>query len=492
MMTFITCWKNILSSELAKDLVQDWETKMEAVNAYFKPFDDQNFDENLILEDSNNDEEREEWMFIAELNVEQISEFENSIIPPDGYWHEALQYFSKDAVEAMPTWINREKNQNNTQWHISVRTIDTKSFTKEQKLTYEIVKDHSNSSDDEPLFLLLKGLAGCGKSYVIDALRNLLLNKCKVLAYTGKASCNVHGITLHSLLKLPIGAKRLCDLKGIPLQQLQTSLEGVRYLIIDEYSLVGQSLFGWIDSRCRQATGKENKPFGGISIIIVGDIAQLPPVGDKPLFHSMPKTDKQVQGLLMYHEFKTVVSLTVNQRVKGNDAEQTNFRELLARARNGDSTESDWEMLLSRTPNKVHNIDDFEKSSVRLCYHKRKVAEFNLAKLKSLNKPIAVIKARHSRGAHAISSDHMGGLEPVVYLAKGAKVMLTMNLWTDVGLCNGALGNVINFIYAEGQQPPCLPICVLVQFDDEYKGPSASSTIPNLVPVCLLLKFQTV
>ena len=89
-----------------------------------------------------------------------------------------------------------------------------------------------NSSHDEPLLLLLKGLAGCGKSYVIDALRNLLLNKCRVLAYTGKAACNVNGITLHSLLKLPIGSKRLGDLKGIALQQLQTSLEGVRYLIL--------------------------------------------------------------------------------------------------------------------------------------------------------------------------------------------------------------------------------------------------------------------
>lgn len=78
----------------------------------------------------------------------------------------------------------------------------------------------------------------------------------------------------------------------------------------------------------------------------------------------------------------------------------------------------------------------------------------------------------------------MGGLEAVVYLTKGDKVILTMNLWTDVGLCNGSLGTVIDFIYSEGQQPPSLPISVLVQFDKEYKGPSISSRIPNLVPIC--------
>lgn len=121
------------------------------------------------------------------------------------------------------------------------------------------------------------------------------------------------------------------------MQQLQTNLENVQYLIIDEYSFVGQSLLGWIDSRCKQATGRTDLTFGGISVILVGDIAQLPPVGDKPLFHSMPKTEKQIQGLLLYREFKKVVKLTVNQRVQGNDIEQSNFRELLTRARYGES-----------------------------------------------------------------------------------------------------------------------------------------------------------
>lgn len=42
-------------------------------------------------------------MFMAELNVAKITEFNHSIIPPDAYWHKALQFFSKDVVDAMPT-----------------------------------------------------------------------------------------------------------------------------------------------------------------------------------------------------------------------------------------------------------------------------------------------------------------------------------------------------------------------------------------------------
>ena len=67
----------------------------------------------------------------------------------------------------------------------------------------------------------------------------------------------------------------------------------------------------------------------------MGDIAQLPPIGDKPLYHSMPKTDKQIQGHLIYQQFKKVVALTVNHRVDGNSTGQHLFRDLLLRARNG-------------------------------------------------------------------------------------------------------------------------------------------------------------
>ena len=60
----------------------------------------------------------------------------------------------------------------------------------------------------------------------------------------------------------------------------------------------------------------------------------------------------------------------------------------------------------------------------------------------------------------------MSGLEPAVFLAKGAKVMLTMNLWISVGLCDGATGTVIDIIYEINHQPPELPIAVGVKFDD--------------------------
>ena len=57
------------------------------------------------------------------------------------------------------------------------------------------------------------------------------------------------------------------------------------------------------------------------------------------------------------------------------------------------------------------------------------------------------------------------GLEPAVFLAKGARVMLTMNLRSGVGLCNGATGTVIDFIFERNHQPPELPVAVIVQIE---------------------------
>ena len=124
----------------------------------------------------------------------------------------------------------------------------------------------------------------------------------------------------------------------------------MKYLLIDEYSFVGQGLFGWIDSRCRQATAKTNILYGGNSVLLFGDLAQLSPIGDKLLCHLKSKTEKQTQGFLMYNQFNKVVNLTVNQRVRGNNKEQLNFRPLLNRACN----ELDRGPL--KTPQNVSNV----------------------------------------------------------------------------------------------------------------------------------------
>ncbi|KAK3746522.1 hypothetical protein QZH41_016735 [Actinostola sp. cb2023] len=298
-----------------------------------------------------------------------------------------------------------------------------------QKLAYNIVNNHSDdtSVEKDPVCLIIIGVAGTGKSYLINALRNLLQNRCAVSATTGKASYNIKGVTIHSLLKLPVGPRGNKDLTGQSLCRLQASLN-------DEYSMLGQTTFGWIDKRCKQATGCYDKVLGGKSLILIGDPGQLPSVADKALYHAKPSNAVGEQGYQTYRMFDKVVKLTVNQRVQDMSTEQEEFRNLLLRLRKGDSAHEDWQLLLTRQPSNIVDLSQFDDAT-RLFYSNDEVGTYNHEQLTKLQQPVANINARHSSAmAKKMTSEDMSGLQPTIFLAKGAKVMLTMNLWATVGL----------------------------------------------------------
>ena len=89
---------------------------------------------------------------------------------------------------------------------------------------------------------------------------------------------------MHRILQLPVGPRKQGDLTGEALARLQKNLEGVKYIIIAEFSVIGQKMFWWINRRCKEATGKFTEPFGGLSIVLIGDIGQLSPVTEKVCF----------------------------------------------------------------------------------------------------------------------------------------------------------------------------------------------------------------
>ena len=72
------------------------------------------------------------------------------------------------------------------------------------------------------------------------------------------------------------------------------------------------------------------------------------------------------------------------------------------------------------------------------------------------------------------SADTAEGLERDLYLAKGAKVMLTKNLYQQVGLVNGIRGEVVELVFADDAPPPKLPLDVVVKFRG-YSGGESSS-----------------
>ena len=215
-------------------------------------------------------------------------------------------------------------------------------------------------------------------------------------AFFGIAAFNIKRPTLHSLLHLPIQGKRNGPLKSSALAKLQKDLNGITYLIIDEFSVIGQKMFAWISRRCKQVTGYFTLPFGSFSIILVGDIGQLPSIADQVIYHTRAESDLALEGYCMYRKFETVVKFEINEGAKGADLAQQQFRDLQVRARDGNSNLEDWNLLLSRAPQSVDNISDFEESAVRLPFGNEKVAKDNFIKLRQLRETILEKKANHN------------------------------------------------------------------------------------------------
>ena len=161
---------------------------------------------------------------------------------------------------------------------------------------------------------------------------------------------------------------------------------------------------------------------------------------------------------------------------------QENFRGMLLRLRNGESTEDDWQQFLTRDL-AFFSAQDLDNFNIKLAFGNEAVAEHNFSKLSQGQYPLMTIKARHNLTAAArLAPEDFCGLEPVLHLAKGAPVLLTKNLWVQRGLCNGSIGTVEHVIFAENDHPPSLPLAVLVKFDT-YTGPSFSPKFMNCVPI---------
>lgn len=128
--------------------------------------------------------------------------------------------------------------------------------------------------DADSPFIFLTGHAGTGKSTCIEYIKSACQKQFAVLAPTGIAAINVAGQTIHSFFKIPAVPPDPSSLRPFRNRQLLDKLE---LLIIDEISMVRADLLDLVDYALR-INRHINKPFGGVQILAVGDLFQLPPV----------------------------------------------------------------------------------------------------------------------------------------------------------------------------------------------------------------------
>ena len=131
------------------------------------------------------------------------------------------------------------------------------------------------------------------------------------------------------------------------LNNLRVKFKDVKLIIIDEISMVGCSMWIYINRRLQHIVGNQ-QPFGGIHIIAVGDLFQLKPVMDSWKFKN-PSKDYIPLAINLWQEHMTMFELDEIMRQKGRE-----FAELLNRLREGNQANDDINLLKTRKRCTLH------------------------------------------------------------------------------------------------------------------------------------------
>ncbi|PPQ74557.1 hypothetical protein CVT26_007815 [Gymnopilus dilepis] len=353
------------------------------------------------------------------------------------------------------------------------------------------VANHLAEENPQQLLMFVSGVGGTGKSHVIKAIVRLFenANKRKSLllgAPTGSAALLIGGSTLHSLILETTGASRTKNMS------LLTAIwKGVKYLIIDEVSMLGAKFLSKLCNAMRQAKGDEpaqcRSIFGGVNVIFMGDLCQLKPPKQNALYATsivdmltfgQPRDDGVVSalnGVALWRQVNKIVELKKNCR-HASDPKYSNF---LSRLRVG--------KCFSIT-NNAEGLDDYAYLQNRLL---TRIQEENPAELASfsdapvivglkslrdaLNARMIIFRARSSqKPVHLYYSkdfykgnkishttkdrvwdipssdtdDSFGRLP----LFEGMKVMITENVAFDSKIVNGTEGTVRKVMFEEDEE----------------------------------------
>lgn len=133
--------------------------------------------------------------------------------------------------------------------------------------------------------VFLTGKAGTGKTTMLRQIRDVAFKQTAVVAPTGVAAINAGGTTIHSFFQLPfspfiptIEAKKSFIAKQQVNNVRRKIYRELELLIIDEVSMVRADVLDAIDTVLRHYRFRPNEPFGGVQVVFIGDMYQLPPV----------------------------------------------------------------------------------------------------------------------------------------------------------------------------------------------------------------------
>ena len=363
----------------------------------------------------------------------------------------------------------------------------------------------------EPIRLFVSGFGGSGKSHLIRTLMayqyirsEIKKDPCHFLlgAPTGIASHNIGGMTLHSMWNLPVdhsygrknSAKEYRRLKPGQVNIMRANYAHACGMIVDEVSMISNQMLMAINMRMNEVLGSTDPvPFGGMPVIVFGDLFQLEPVsGSQPFVPLTSNVAKKMFGgfpcapnIWEGFEFR---QLNTNHRQKGDD--NIKWRTTLDHIRFGTLSSSDVDYLNERMIDtsgcklkgeylecyvaKFLECEHAGLGPVCLLPENKMVEEFNAAVMQKKGeipaKIIALDKLQCPKDKEilvrkllsGLESNETGGLESCLNLAINTRVMLRVNDKRTPGLVNGARGTVQEIVMDSSGK---VVTKVLVKFD---------------------------
>lgn len=307
--------------------------------------------------------------------------------------------------------------------------------------------------------IFLTGKAGTGKT---TFLRNLATNTYKrmvVVAPTGVAAINAGGVTIHSFFQLPFGpivpggqqtddGRQSLSLLSNKISKTKLKImRSLDLLVIDEISMVRADLLDAVDAVLRQVR-RSSAAFGGVQLLMIGDIQQLAPVARQnewellqPYYKSVYFFDSHVLQNNPY------ICIELNHIYRQNDGD---FINILNQVRNNCVDRHNMELLNQRC------FPDFKPNDkdgyITLTTHNSQADEINDEKLKLIKSKLLTFEAE----INGIFPENAYPTKEILELKVGAQVMFVKNDPSpEKQYYNGKIGKIVSYDKDEGLVVEC-------------------------------------
>ena len=329
------------------------------------------------------------------------------------------------------------------------------------------------------VFMFISGYGGTGKSFLIKGLTSYVQQvfnaDVALMAPTGIAASNINGMTMHRLLQLPVQHGKVppyASLSDQNLHQIHQLFKNVKLFITDEISMVNNVNIVYVHRRLGEIFNQSSNLMGGQNFVCLGDLLQLSPIMHGPCFKDLGLAERKlINGVFdvnLWHGI-TYDELTNNVRQQ-NDPR---FAKLLLDVRVGFIEEEDERWLLGKCAFKFTQVkEEDRRKEIAKFIHSEMIENRNYTILVPTNSTAtklnqAMLEILPAKVYSFIAIDQLfgnkpnfdenlkkrvakldsdprqtAGLESVLHIKIGCKVMLRRNLDVSKGLCNGSIGIV--------------------------------------------------